>query len=171
VDKEQLAEYLDTGNSGLSSFESDEDPDLVEIKREHSQFEAYKGEVGPDGQPTQPLPQIAFWQSHPKHLDGHFRLMKRDRERFERWSPAAQQAFLAHMQETVQAVDEIAGQVAGGQPGVPVAGEDAPPGGPGGPDPSGKPQLTVEDGGGAPAGSPAGQRPTLQNADFAAAGQ
>ena len=169
VDKEQLAEYLDTGNSGLASFESDEDPDLVEINREHAMFEAFDASMDPD----QALPKIALWQTHPKHLEGHFRFMKIDYERFKRWSPDAQQAFLAHMEETVRAVDEIAGQVSAGAP-VPEAGGTAEttPGSP--------PALTVENGGagaqagaqaGAPAGSPAGQRPVLQNADFAAAGQ
>ena len=121
VDQERFSEFLDTSGSGLQSFDTDEDPDLVEIEREHAMFEAYDNTD--DG--SQELPQIAFWQAHPKHLDGHFRFMKRDYARFLRWSIPAQLAFVQHMKETVQAVDEIAGQLAAAaqpsQPGQPPA--------------------------------------------------
>ena len=126
VDQERFSQFLETSGSGLESFETDEDPDLVEIEREHAMFEAYDPEHGSDE-----LPQIAFWQVHPKHWDGHSRFMKRDYARFLRWSMPAQLAFVQHMKETVQAVDEIAGQLAAAaqppQPGQPAA----PPPGPG----------------------------------------
>lgn len=120
VDQERFAEFLDTSGSGLQTFDTDEDPNLVEIEREHAMFEAYDPAKG-----VETLPQIAFWQAHPIHLDGHFRFMKRDYARFLRWSMPAQLAFIQHMKETVQAVDEIAGQIAAAaqppQPGQPQA--------------------------------------------------
>ncbi len=169
VDQERFSEFLDTGGSGLQSFETDEDPDLVEIEREHAMFEAYDPEHG-----EQQLPQIAFWQAHPKHLDGHFRFMKRDYARFERWSLPAQLAFVQHMKETVQAVDEIAGQIAAAsqppQPGQPPVQPPGPgseggdtetadvPVGQGGAMASVRPPLQLVNGGAAsaPAGSTSG---------------
>jgi hypothetical protein len=191
VDQERFAEFLETSGSGLQSFETDEDPDLVEIEREHAMFEAYNGTS------DQTLPQIAFWQAHPKHLDGHFRFMKRDYARFLRWSMPAQMAFIAHMQETVQAVDEIAGQIAAAsqppQPGMapaqpPGPGSEGgasetanvPAGGAGGAGGSGPPQLSLMQGGAqtppAQAGGPTGltapnTQPALGGADLASAQQ
>lgn len=158
VDKQAFSKYMDVGAYGLSSFESDEDPDLVEIEREHAMFEAFNPDIG-----SQQLPQLAFWQSHPKHLDYHYRFMKRDRARFDRWHPAAQEAFLKHMQLTAGAVDEIAGTaVAAADEG---ATEMAP--APAGETGTGQPQLKVESGG----LSRSMEKPQLQQADFAAAGQ
>jgi len=139
-------------------------------------FEAYNPDTG-----NLQLPQLAFWQSTAKHLEGHYRFMKMDRARFDRWHPAAQQAFVEHMKETATAVDEIAENLVSasgaGLPGGPdmpqAAGpEGAPPGGgPGGGQP-GPPQLAVMRGG-APAAvatdrNPNNQ-PALSRADMASA--
>lgn len=165
VDAQKFAHFMDTGSTGLQGFETDEDPDLVEVEREHAMFEAYDPSIGRSN--TQQLPRIAFWQSHAKHLEEHFRFMKRDYARFQRWKKAAQDAFLKHMQDTVKAVDELASIAAG------AAGTGAEPGadvqtGAGGP------ALKLERGGAAGAPPAAGPRslenPSLQPADFAAAG-
>lgn len=164
VDKEALARYMDTGASGLSAFESDEDPDLVEVQREHAMFEAIDPSKG-----EQQVPQLGFWQSHPKHLAAHYEFMKRDYARFMRWTDAGKQAFLQHMQQTAGAVDAIAGNMAGpgGAPSGPPGAAPAP-----GPPPSG-PQLVPNDAPGAGAAGPVpqGQSPQLTRQDFAAAGQ
>jgi len=105
VDEAKLARYLDSGVPGLKAFESEENPDLVEIDREHAMFEAYD--------PTSPeasnqLPQLAFWQNHALHQEHHYNFMKRNYARFLRWSPAAQEAFMEHMRLTTEAVDALA---------------------------------------------------------------
>ena len=106
VDQEKMAEFLDTGGSGLSSFESDENPDLVEIQREHAMFEAYNPATG-----SLQLPELAFWQSQPKHLEGHYRFMKMDYARFLRWTPEGRAAFVEHCKLTAIAVDALAAQM------------------------------------------------------------
>lgn len=185
IDQERMAHFLDTGGSGLQSFESDEDPDLVEIDREHAMFEAYNPEKG-----EAQLPQLAFWQSQPKHLDGHYRFMKLDYARYERWTDAAKLAFLEHMREHAAAVDELAeGLVSAsgaGLPGGPAMPQAAAPVGPE-PGGGGRPELSLSRGGqstpGAPAQPPAApppaggkpknanERPTLSRADLASAGR
>lgn len=105
VDEAKLARYLDSGVPGLKAFESEENPDLVEIDREHAMFEAYD--------PTNPeasnqLPMPAFWQNPAVHLEQHHNFMKRNYNRFKRWSPAAQEAFMEHMRLTTEAVDAMA---------------------------------------------------------------
>lgn len=179
IDQEKMAHFLDTGGSGLQSFESDEDPDLVECQREHAMFEAFNPEKG-----VLELPQVAFWQSQPKHLEEHYRFMKMDKARYERWSAPAKLAFLAHLRETAVAVDELAENLVSasgaGLPGGPPAPAPAAPAMPG-PVAGGRPPLTLErGGGGAPAPIPAGppsaapsknanNQPVLSKADFASA--
>jgi hypothetical protein len=160
IDREKLSQYLDTSGTGLQGFEAEENPDLVEIEREHEMFCAYDPEKG-----EMQLPQVAFWQVHPKHLQGHFDFMKRDLSRYERMHPQAKAAFLSHMQQTMQAVDEIAGLIAGGAgqgggPGGPpdAAGVEGEPGAPGTPDAMG-----------ANAGGPANEAPALTAGDMASA--
>lgn len=182
VDQGKFSKFMDVGAVGLSTFESDEDPDLVEIQREHAMFEAYD-----PGHGEQQLPQIAFWQSHATHLEWHYTFMKRDMARYLRWKPAAQAAFLAHMKQTAQAVNdlaEIAANAAGGGMGAPApGGAGAPPGGgapgagPAGPSRNGL-SLVPNNGGGAAGPAAPGastskslQQPHLQPADFAAAGE
>ena len=182
IDREAFATFVDTAGTGLQAFESDEDPDLVEIDREHVQFES--GET----------PLIAFWQNHAKHLEGHFAFMKRDYGRYDRWPKAAQAAFVDHMRQTVKAVDNLAAmaaQAAQGPPPPLEGGDQAEAGAGGGAGPGQPPNLHLMQGGGgggggagaedmqppAPAGPPggqgppvpAGQQPALQPADFRAA--
>ncbi len=150
VNKEALAHYLDAGPAGFEPFDTDEDPDLVEVEREIQMFEEYdpatKGET--------PLPQPAFWQNQPKRLDAFYTFMKRDYSRFEKWSPAAQFAFVQHMQQTAMAVSQIAATAAA------ASGAVAPPMGGGGAGPApasgqngNKPQLV-------PPGGPEGRAAT-----------
>ena len=155
---EQFAQFMDTGNSGLAAFETDENADLVEVQREHAQFEVIDPAKG-----EQQVPQIAFWQAHAKHLEAHYDFMKRDRGRFDRWTPEAQDAFIAHMQEHARAVDEIAqGLVDASTAGVANGGMEGQ-GAPGGPE-MGNDAMMGEP---APGGSL--ETPVLQDADFGAA--
>lgn len=168
IDQERMAHFLDTGGSGLQSFESDEDPDLVECQREHAMFEAYDPEKG-----VLELPQLAFWQSQPKHLEEHYRFMKMDKARYERWSDPAKLAFLDHMRQHAVAVDELAESLVSasgaGLPGGPPAPVAAAPASPGGPDAGGpsRPPLTLARGG---AGGPAGPAAPIPAAPPAAGG-
>lgn len=159
VDKEALSRYMDTGAPGLGAFQSDEDSDLVEVEREHAMFEAYDPQEG-----SNQLPQLAFWQSQPKHLAAHYDFMKRDRARYDKWKPEAQQAFLQHMQLTAQAVDSLAGNLAGAQPQPAPGGQPSPDGGP--------PNLQLMNGGDPrlqAGGEPSATK--LTPGDYAAAGQ
>jgi hypothetical protein len=146
VDDAKLAKYLDTGTPGLGAFESDEDEDLVEIQREHSMFEVFDPTT-PDG--SHQVPQIAFWQNHPVHLQQHYNFMKKDFARFQRWSDSAKQAFMEHMQLTAVAVDDVANKMMGGPPGAPGG---APPGADPGADPNAPPGAAP--GGAPPVGAP-----------------
>lgn len=153
---EAFAKFMDTGNSGLAEFETDENADLAEVQMEHAQFEALDPSKG-----EQQIPQIAFWQAHAKHLEAHYDFMKRNRARFDRWTPFAQDAFLRHMQETALAVDQIAagladaatsGVASGGMEGVGA---------------EGGPSVGQEGMGGGSSNTM--ESPTLQPADFEAA--
>jgi hypothetical protein len=181
VNQERLAKFLDVG--GLQVFQSDEDPDLVEINREHAEFEAYSPVTGWEPDPitgqAQP-PALGFWQDAPKHLAEHQNFLKRDAARFRAWHPDAQHAFLSHILQTIQQIQGIVQQTmpgADGMAGEPpsAAGQQAPPGagGPGGP--PGPPPPPG--GGGAPPGATqpigdnTGAPPThLTPADMASAG-
>src|SRR5262249_21252117 len=144
VDTEKLARYLDEGPAGMTPFESDEDPDLVEIEREHNMFAAYDPT---DSTRSNQLPQIAFWQNNAKHLQEHYNFMKRDYGAFEKGSAPAQMAFTQHMDLPAQAVDRMAEIAAGQQAagGVTPAAQppQAPQANPGGP------ALSLVPGGGA----------------------
>ena len=163
IDKEALGRYLDPGAAGLAAFESDEDPDLVEVDREHAMFEAYD--------PTDPtksneLPQLAVWQNQPAHQRAHFDFMKRNFGRFNRWSDAAKLAFMEHLRLTTEAVDQLAAQALGGTPtsggpeagaagaaaGQPEAAPDAAPEAAPAPATAGRPQLRLTRGDRAAAG-------------------
>lgn len=133
VDSAKLAKLLDSGAPGLESFESDENPDLIEIAREHDMFENFDPTT-PDG--SHQLPQIAFWQNSPIHLSEHYDFMKKDLVRFSKWHPLAQQEFLKHMMLTQAAIEDAATRLMGGAagPGAPTAaGPGAAPGSVGGP--------------------------------------
>lgn len=135
VNPQKLAKYINIG--GIEAFESENDPDLDEIEREHAQFE----------DPIGGIPQIGFWQDHPAHYAGHANFLKRDRERFDRWPQERQHAFIQHVLETQQVISEglasmmpqaappdpmaAQGQPQGNQPsgpqGMPSAGASVPP--------------------------------------------
>lgn len=154
--EEKFAKFMDTGNSGLAAFETDENADLVEVQREHAMFEVLDPEKG-----EQQVPQVAFWQAHAKHLEAHYDFMKRERARFDRWTPFAQDAFMRHMQETAMAVDQIAAGLAdAATAGVANGGEEGI-GAPAGPEMG----MPGEFGG----ASESMEAPQLQDADFAAA--
>lgn len=144
VDREALARYLESGPSGPSAFEMQDDGDLVEIDREHAMFEEYDPT---DPSKSKQLPKLAVWQNPAKHLEGHFDLMKRDYGRFEKWSVAAQLAFVDHMRLTMEAVQGQVDQIA---PPIPPGGGGPPPG-PGGQQPPPGPAGPT-----APAGAPPG---------------
>lgn len=168
VDRSKLARFLDTTGTGLATFESDEDPDLVEVQREHAMFEAYdpaKGEMQ--------LPKPGFWQAHAKHLEAHYDFLKRSRARFNRWTPEAQQAFLRHCQETAMLVNQMAEQMldATGGAAARVEGEVSDSGLAGGM--VGDAQPGAVEGTPMPQGMPGAgrgmERPMLQPGDFAQA--
>jgi hypothetical protein len=150
--QEAFAKFMDTGNSGLAAFETDENADLVEVQREHAMFEVLDPAKG-----EQQIPQLAFWQAHAKHLEAHYDFMKRDRGRFDRWTPFAQDAFVRHMQEHAMAVDEIAQGMVDASTSMVADGGAEGQGAPGGPEI------------GEPASGDSMEAPQLQDADFAAA--
>lgn len=175
VDEAKLAKFLDTGTPGLGAFETDENPDLIEIQREHAMFEAFD----PSRDDGHQVPQIAFWQNHAVHLQEHFNFMKTSFARFSRWTPEAQEAFKEHMRLTMMAVQEVANGLIGGgasaqhggQPGAQGADAGAGAGGadagpPGEAAPGGRPPLAVMPGGaagGAGAGGGGGGTPAPGN--------
>jgi len=178
VDKEALGRYLDSGIPGFGVFETDEDPDLVEVEREHAMFEAYDPS---NAAGANQLPQLAVWQNNAKHLEAHFTFMKRDFARFLRWSDAAKAAFLDHMRLTAEAVDQLAAQAAGVPTGAGAPpGAEGAPGAPGAPpEPGAGPSLQLVPPGGTtgqlnvptsrpPSGGTAA--PRLTRTDYAAAG-
>lgn len=122
-DEQKLAKLLDAGVPGLEPFAADQNPDLMEIQREHAMFEAFV--PGKNHQ----LPQLAMWQTHVVHLKEHYEFMKRDRARFDRWHPIAQQAFIEHMQLTHISVEQQADAMMGGAPGGQPGGQPPAPGG------------------------------------------
>lgn len=150
---EKFSKFMDPGSSGLATFESDENPDLVEVNREHAMFEVLDPAKG-----EQQVPQLGFWQAHAKHLEAHYDFLKRDRGRFDRWTPFAQRAFLRHCQEHALAVDEIAQGLVDASTSMVANGGAEGQGAPGGPEVG-----AVEDGGGSL------EQPQLQDADFGAA--
>ena len=157
VDQQKLGKYLEVG--GLPAFTSENDPDEVEIDKEHAQFEA----IGENQDPNIPsnergIPQIGFWQDHAAHFAGHCAFMKRDRGRFDKWSPEAQAAFLQHIQQTLDAVHE---GVASMMPQMPPNPAQAGPNGPGQAPPT--PEATAAPGISTGSNSPGAQ---LTPADF-----
>lgn len=171
VNNLKLAKYLDVG--GLSAFETENDPDANEIDREHAQFEA----IGQHQDPNVPsgergVPQIGFWQDHAAHFAGHCAFLKRDRSRFDRWSPEAQQLFLQHVQQTLDAVHEgVASMLGPGMPQAPGQPQGGPPGatGMGGPSLPGAPPPPQPGPAGLAHPSGPAPGPTLQRSDFHAA--
>jgi hypothetical protein len=179
IDSQKLGRYLEAGAAGLSAFESQEDPDSVEVTREHAMFESYDP-MNPDT--TNEKPELGFWQNHAIHLKLHCEFMKRDRSRFDRWSQPAQQAFLEHIKLTTMAMQQLVDQAMPAQPAPGAADPSA--------DPANADPAPDDPTAGAPTGAPAGaapapvaggrrlqlQKPGGQSArltpgDFASAGQ
>lgn len=145
----KLAQLLNVG--GIEALQSDQDPDADEIEREHAQFE--------NGEQV----EIGFWQDHAAHWSGHADFLKRDRARFNRWSPEAQKSFLDHVKLTEQTIGTAMQQMA--------AGASAMQGGGGAQPPAGQPMPGVAPPQGAQdAGLTQGAGPRLVPSDFAAAG-
>ena len=71
------------------------DPDAVEAKNEHSAFKEGQG-------PQEPQ----FWQDHGAHLDEHEKVLKS--MEFKSWPEQAQQAFVQHVQQTSQLMNQAA---------------------------------------------------------------
>lgn len=97
---EKVARMLEQGGVGV--FEAENDPDTLEVEREHGLFEAYDPDKG-----ILALPQLALWQNHTKHLELHYRFVKTSYMRIAKWHPLAQKAFLEHMLATASAVQRI----------------------------------------------------------------
>lgn len=105
VDSVKLARILDVG--GMEAFQPDADVDLQEIELEHAMFEEYNPDKG-----ILEIPQPGFWQNHVKHYDGHIRIWKAQRSRFERWHPEAQRLFLEHVLGTRAILEQAAASAA-----------------------------------------------------------
>ena len=166
VDGKKLAGYMGDGLPGFGAFEPEADADLVQTNREHSMFEMYDP-MSPDG--SHDLPQISFMDNAMVHYQQHTDFWKKDWERFRRWAPQAQQAFLQHIQQTLQQLQTAANTLAAAQQAPPgpgaaggAPGGGGPPGGGGGPPGGGPPQLSLIQGGPGGGGSPSGGVPASQ---------
>jgi hypothetical protein len=120
VDREAFAKYMDTGATGLSGFESDEDPDMVEFDREIALFEAYDPERG-----SLQLPQLGPWMNIPVKQKLCYDFMKRDFSRFQRWTPDAQKAFFDWMMQLTVGVQRIVDMANPQAPGGTAGGDQA----------------------------------------------
>jgi hypothetical protein len=139
-DASKVQQMLEKG--GIGVFESETNPDVQEVEREQGLFEAYNPDEG-----SLALPQLAYWQNHPKHLELHYQFAKTSYLRIAKWHPAAQAAFNQHMLETIDAVNKVVASVMpepGAAPGEAptMPGQLAPPIAPTGGDP-GKPKAPV----------------------------
>lgn len=168
VDPVKLARILDVG--GLQAFEPDSNPDLQEIELEHAMFEEFDPAKG-----ILEVPQPGFWQNHIAHYDGHIRILKAERSRFERWSRDAQRLFIEHILFTRQLIETAAAEAAGNTPAAQPSAEPPAPAGdapPAAAMPQQAPQgrltkpAAVSGNGDAKTGKP----PQLVSADFRAAG-
>ena len=57
-------------------------------------------------QDPQQAPQVQAWQEHSTHYDEHIKVLKS--LSFRSWSPQGQQAFMQHVQQTEQVLNEQA---------------------------------------------------------------
>jgi hypothetical protein len=99
-DASKVQQMLEKG--GIGVFESESDPDVQEVEREQGLFEAYNPDEG-----VLALPQLAYWQNHPKHLQLHYQFVKTSYMRIAKWHPAAQAAYNQHMLETAAQVQKV----------------------------------------------------------------
>lgn len=84
--------------TGLDRSFSALDPDVMEAKNEEVEFRNMQ-------QPGQG-PKIQSWQNHNAHYDQHTRTVKS--MRFKGWPEPAQQAFLEHIEETQEIINQQA---------------------------------------------------------------
>jgi hypothetical protein len=92
IDMERVKGALQA--TGLDVNLSYIDPDVLEAKNEQVEFQNGGG------------PQLQSWQNHLVHYDEHTRILKS--MRFRAWPPEAREAFLAHVQEHEQALNQQA---------------------------------------------------------------
>ena len=78
------------------------DPDYLEARNEEMTFQFLK--------PGEEPPKLEMWQNHNSHWDTHVKIPKS--LAFKAWSQENQQAFLAHLQETGEKLNEAAEQEA-----------------------------------------------------------
>lgn len=119
LDKAAFARMLPIG--GLEAFADQEDIDVQEALNEEDLFSQYV----PGGQ----LPEIGWWQNHEAHTNQHVRILKAGTHR--KWAPAAQQAFLQHVQQQMAARDQKRAEKNIANGGTPPGGQVPP--GPGAP--------------------------------------
>jgi hypothetical protein len=140
TDPAKLAKFLDQG--GLQAFQAEDNPDLLEIEREHAMYEAFDPELG-DGtmqdlgidlaavdieDPAQFaqllvalaefFPVIGFWNNHQAHQIHHEDTIKRDWARMQRWHPIARKAFLDHTLKTRVVLEQIVSALTPDAPGA-----------------------------------------------------
>jgi hypothetical protein len=115
-DRPRFARMLPIG--GLDQFANSEDIDVQEALNEEDLFASF----GLEGRQA---PQVEWWQNHEVHFNQHVRLLKSGSHL--KWSPEAQQLFVAHVQETMQARDQKRAELNIANGGTPP-GEQAPPG-------------------------------------------
>jgi hypothetical protein len=96
-DTARFARLLPIG--GLESFAQSEDIDTNEALNEEAEFR--EGDN---------MPQVGWWQNHQVHFNQHVRILKSSE--FKDWEEQRQQAYLAHVQETMQARDAKAAEAA-----------------------------------------------------------
>jgi hypothetical protein len=100
-DNAKFAQLLPIG--GLGNLGNESDIDVQEALREEEMFATY-------GVESNELPEVGFWQNHDIHYRQHVRVLKS--ATFRDWSPQGQQAFMEHVQQTMQARDQKAVQMA-----------------------------------------------------------
>jgi len=79
------------------------DPDISEARNEHMMFEEMQ-----DPQMAQQAPQPQFWQNHQAHLNEHEIILKSIS--FQKWAQPGQQAFLQHVQQTSELMNQAANE-------------------------------------------------------------
>jgi hypothetical protein len=102
-DTAKFARALPIG--GLEVVGQDTDLDVQEAKREEEQFSM----LGLEGA-SREVPTVGFWQNHDVHYLQHVRVLKS--ANFDEWPEEGQRAFIRHVQETQQAREQKATQMA-----------------------------------------------------------
>jgi hypothetical protein len=84
--------------AGIDQAMEDLDEDILEARNEQAFFQNLKD--------PQQAPQVQPWQDHPTHHQEHVRVLKS--LEFRAWSEPGQQAFVQHVQQTEQILNEAA---------------------------------------------------------------